>query len=492
VLCGAEVPIMDMDDVSPPADYQGRYTGEAGRTFEPQFGQNPYFSRYQGPKQIAGQLQEPVEVIREVSDINCTQNQCFKDPRTASRKPHARYISSIPALSAPMSAQERVPSTATTTTPAIDGESETLACAVHQSDRIAALSHAANNSVAPRQLSDEETDFPSTGCFETDDIDAILEVSEAAFSKQHASIRASSRQSQVVRDTQGNDASNTSDDHPDLLADDILIGLYQAALSSNSDHIGGRSNGMPRHRSPALRAHTPVYLKSFELNGENCIEEVTRFDLESQASSPTRVDVSNDDPEKCIALSDQYDDLSDDIKLRIDALREKISQMPRRKLRESLADKVTLTDIEPLMAVNRDDLATMLSLGVTTWKSFVHQELGISRWPARSLKSSAAKSRETKERLLMAVEEGRSEDVVALHMELQRLQSDHEHIMEQLRAAARSRRAEKYKAEQAFDEAIGVFAAHEGIEDRIEMESQRDYHRNADANNDGRKRRKVC
>jgi hypothetical protein len=153
---------------------------------------------------------------------------------------------------------------------------------------------------------------------------------------------------------------------------------------------------------------------------------------------------------------------------------------------------VTLTDIEPLMAVNRDDLATMLCLGVTTWKSFVHQELGISRWPARSLKSSATKSRETKERLLMAVEDGRSEDVVALHMELQRLQSDHEHIIEQLRAAARSRRAEKYKAEQAFEEAFGVFAAHDGIEDRIEMERQRDHHRNADANNDGRKRRKVC
>lgn len=88
---------------------------------------------------------------------------------------------------------------------------------------------------------------------------------------------------------------------------------------------------------------------------------------------------------------DLYENLSGDIREKVDRLQGIISAMPRRKLRESLAQGVSIDDVEPLMCVNRDELAAMLGLGVTTWKMFVHHTLGIPRWPARALKSQKVK-----------------------------------------------------------------------------------------------------
>jgi hypothetical protein len=344
------------------------------------------------------------------------------------------------------------------------------------------------------QLPAAQVNFLSSNCFEAGDIDAILKVSESTVMKQTTSANASSRRGRMLKSGYMNCGNNASTECHDFMAStDILIGLYQAALSSNTEPTNSRCNeiaqtntvGQPNITSAMLRQPGDTHIKPY---GDGLTEQ----GFGSHTSSPTCIDESNDDRDRSVILSDQYDDLSDDIKYRIDALREKILQMPRRKLRESLADKVTLDEIEPLMAVNRDDLATMLSLGVTTWKSFVHQELGIARWPARSLKSSATKTRETRERLLMAVEEGRSEDIAALHVELERLQSDHEHIMEQLRAAARLRRTEKFKAEQAFDEAIRVFSSQEGKAGPAKKASHDAREQTlSDDENECRKRRRV-
>lgn len=88
---------------------------------------------------------------------------------------------------------------------------------------------------------------------------------------------------------------------------------------------------------------------------------------------------------------DLYENLTPDIREKVDRLRQKISAMPRRKLRESLAQGVSLKDIEPLMCLNRDELAGMLGVGVTTLKIFVHNTLQVPRWPARALKSQRVK-----------------------------------------------------------------------------------------------------
>lgn len=146
------------------------------------------------------------------------------------------------------------------------------------------------------------------------------------------------------------------------------------------------------------------------------------------------------------SIRDRFKELPQDVQDRISDLRRKITQMPRRKLRGCLAREVTLREIEPLMVVNRDDLATMLSLGVTTWKSFVHHELGVSRWPARALKSVENKAREAIERLEAAQSEGRGEDVRELKNDLARLQADRNGLMQSLRTAAQKQRVNKKRA----------------------------------------------
>lgn len=147
--------------------------------------------------------------------------------------------------------------------------------------------------------------------------------------------------------------------------------------------------------------------------------------------------------EKADASRDRYEELPRKLQHHVDMLRLKIAGMPRRKLRGCLANEVTLEEIEPLMGVNRDDLATMLSLGVTTWKSFVHQELGIARWPARSLKSATNKAMDTKRRLQCALREGRSMDAIALRDELHRLSSERMELVAHIRASAKARQAQQ-------------------------------------------------
>lgn len=118
---------------------------------------------------------------------------------------------------------------------------------------------------------------------------------------------------------------------------------------------------------------------------------------------------------------DLYENLDSAMQAKVDALREKIAVMPRRKLRESLADGVTLEEVEPLMSVNRDELAGMLGLGVTTWKMFVHHTLGIPRWPARVLKSQLTREMSLRTKKSDAEQRGDIAGAAGLQTELNSL-----------------------------------------------------------------------
>lgn len=122
---------------------------------------------------------------------------------------------------------------------------------------------------------------------------------------------------------------------------------------------------------------------------------------------------------------DLYENLSPEIREKVDSLHEKISAMPRRKLRESLSKGVRLEDVEPLMCVNRDELAGMLGLGVTTWKMFVHHTLGIPRWPARALKSQKVKEKKLLQKKLDAEKRGEFEVAEKVERELFRMTQAH-------------------------------------------------------------------
>lgn len=122
---------------------------------------------------------------------------------------------------------------------------------------------------------------------------------------------------------------------------------------------------------------------------------------------------------------DVYENLSTDMRTKVDNLRDKIAMMPRRKLRESLAQGVTIEDVEPLMCLNRDELAGMLGLGVTTWKMFLHNTLGVPRWPARALKSQKVKEDKVIEKKKEAVRRGDHEQAYRLERELSKLKQSH-------------------------------------------------------------------
>lgn len=120
--------------------------------------------------------------------------------------------------------------------------------------------------------------------------------------------------------------------------------------------------------------------------------------------------------------TDLYENLPPELQMRVDHLREKISKMPRRKLRDSLALGVTIEEVIPLMSINRDDLAEMLGLGVTTWKIFIHKTFGIPRWPARVLKSQEMKERTLRARLAEAELRGDTHATAELWQELKKLE----------------------------------------------------------------------
>lgn len=123
---------------------------------------------------------------------------------------------------------------------------------------------------------------------------------------------------------------------------------------------------------------------------------------------------------------DLYENLNEDIREKVDRLQGIISKMPRRKLRESLARGVSIDDVEPLMCVNRDELAEMLGLGVTTWKMFVHHTLGIPRWPARALKSQQVKEKKLQQKKLEAEQRGEYDVAERVQRELTRMTQAHQ------------------------------------------------------------------
>lgn len=135
---------------------------------------------------------------------------------------------------------------------------------------------------------------------------------------------------------------------------------------------------------------------------------------------------------------DLYENLTPEVQKHVDALREKIAAMPRRKLRESLAQSVTLEDVEPLMFINRDELAGMLGVGVTTWKTFMHS-LGVPRWPARMLKSQKVKEEKLTVKREDAEKRGDRELVDRLSRDLEKLKNANSRRRRQLRANAQLR-----------------------------------------------------
>lgn len=139
-----------------------------------------------------------------------------------------------------------------------------------------------------------------------------------------------------------------------------------------------------------------------------------------------------------VALShpDQYENLDAMTRMYVDALRDKIALMPRRKLREYLARHVSLEDVVPLMAVNRDELAGMLGLGVTTWKTFMHS-IGVSRWPARALKSHKVKEKKIVEKIEEARKMNEFDIVSKLERDLVKVRGASGRMMKGIRGKAR-------------------------------------------------------
>lgn len=136
---------------------------------------------------------------------------------------------------------------------------------------------------------------------------------------------------------------------------------------------------------------------------------------------------------------DLYENIDPLLRAKVDALARKISGMPRRKLRECLAQRVTIEDVEPLMVLNRDELAGMLGLGVTTWKMFVHNSLGVPRWPARALKSQLVKENKLLQRLKEAEMRGDSDTVHRLRNEHSRVVQSHMKRRKMFRLEAKQR-----------------------------------------------------
>lgn len=136
--------------------------------------------------------------------------------------------------------------------------------------------------------------------------------------------------------------------------------------------------------------------------------------------------------------SELYDSLTPEQQRMVDHLREKIGKMPRRKLRECLAKGVSIEEVEPLMSINRDDLAEMLGLGVTTWKIFIHNTFGIPRWPARVLKSQEVKENSLRGRLQDAEIRQDSAAVSELYQEIRKLEDKRHKARNKIRAIANS------------------------------------------------------
>lgn len=139
-------------------------------------------------------------------------------------------------------------------------------------------------------------------------------------------------------------------------------------------------------------------------------------------------------------------DMTPEMKLHVESLRKRIEGMPRRKLRESLATEITIEDVEPLMSVNRDEVAGLLGVGVTTWKAFVHKTLGIARWPARGIKSLQSKETSLRLRMREANEMHDACAVRELKSELSRLHIQREIDRTRRRAMAEGKRRQTLRS----------------------------------------------
>lgn len=190
--------------------------------------------------------------------------------------------------------------------------------------------------------------------------------------------------------------------------------------------------------------HDEVSLNRESMNG-SCISKDESEEMDDAIKSPVS-DSSMSGPSmdgriegRMGSHPDLYYNLSPKIRRLIDRLREKISKMSRRKLRKSLALGVTLDEVEPLMCVNRDELAYMLGVGVTTWKMFVHHTLGIPRWPARALKSQQGKERKMLQKKEEAERRGDFELAMRVGRELNKMTYNHKCQRNMLRCDAKTR-----------------------------------------------------
>lgn len=160
--------------------------------------------------------------------------------------------------------------------------------------------------------------------------------------------------------------------------------------------IPGTNNSTSIPTTPTTQVTTPVQgliTGSSSLKQDDVLHTCDDFSMSnSDADANTVIDSPLSGTSTSLSHPDQYENLDCGTRDQVDRLRERISSMPRRKLREYLARYVSLEDVVPLMAVNRDELAGMLGLGVTTWKTFMHS-LGVPRWPARALKSQKVKEK---------------------------------------------------------------------------------------------------
>ncbi len=83
----------------------------------------------------------------------------------------------------------------------------------------------------------------------------------------------------------------------------------------------------------------------------------------------------------------RYSDLSDNHKRCIDCLRAKINKMPKRKLLDCLKREIAVDEIMPLILLDRDSVVELLNIGQTTFKRWIHEGLGMERWPARAVRA---------------------------------------------------------------------------------------------------------
>lgn len=223
-----------------------------------------------------------------------------------------------------------------------------------------------------------------------------------------------------------------------------LVGIFGAKKTENTEddyHVNQEAirqfrNMIPFHAPPfsrtlfeaGKREDEEYYTKCEDGDEQDCDEDDEGADAHSiNTNSEMRLPFDRNNMSMSSpgigSHPDLYENIDPLLRAKVDALARKISGMPRRKLRECLAQRVTIEDVEPLMVLNRDELAGMLGLGVTTWKMFVHNSLGVPRWPARALKSQVVKENKLLQRLKEAEMRG---DADAMH----RLRTEHSRVVQ--------------------------------------------------------------